>query len=162
MKASKNLIAMFTAGVPDYDGIAKVIEVSHLTAKRICQGESFNYGTAQKIATAFHYCSARDLFRRPFRRFNVWKNLVTAEQAGGVMGLSTEAKKRIGRKLWKITNPQRVRKQHKQYLLRKKRQLRSNILTSPAKGIQPTNVLGDKGNKCMAPLEGEIPWVDAA
>jgi hypothetical protein len=104
MKASRQLIEMLTQGQGDYNEISQVLGVSKPTAWRICRGQGFQYGTAFKVANAFPYADAHELFRRPLKQFETWKRLRRDELTGNAE-LSSEAKKRIRRALWKLNNP---------------------------------------------------------
>src|SRR5882724_6122941 len=104
MKAAILLIEILTQGQTDYDEIAQVLGVSKPTACRICRGRGFRYETATKIANAFPYATASQLFRRPFKPFETCQRLLRAElTANGA--LSAETKMRIQRKHWKLSNP---------------------------------------------------------
>lgn len=77
MKASKQLIELLTQGRTDDAEIAQVLGVCKMTARRIVRGKSIQNETAMKILNAFPSSSAKQLFRRPYQRFNVWKERIS-------------------------------------------------------------------------------------
>ena len=102
MKASKQLIEMLTQGGTSYTEISEVTGIPLETARRICLGIGFRYETAWKISKAFPDCSAKQLFRLPYKKFEEWKRLRDQLDLAGNDELAPEAKAQITRDLQKL------------------------------------------------------------